>query len=165
MLLGFVLYAHWDGGSVGDWLAKAFAWLIGEARLGVPVALAGAGALLWMRPLLSTIKPFRAGALLLFGAGALALAGNGPRARLLVGQLLPRPRRHRRPGRAVGSPRGCSARRGAHILAVFLALAGVVLLSGGSLAAWIRHGGPARSPARRATAARRGAAAQGGRSG
>ena len=30
---------------------------------------------------------------------------------------------------------------GAHILAVFLALAGVVLLSGGSLAAAIRHGG------------------------
>ncbi len=29
VLLGFVLYAHWDGGRVGDSLAKGLAWLIG----------------------------------------------------------------------------------------------------------------------------------------
>jgi S-DNA-T family DNA segregation ATPase FtsK/SpoIIIE len=140
VLLGFVLYAHWDGGSVGDSLAKAFAWLIGEARLGVPVALAGTGALLWMRPLLSTIKPFRAGALLLFGAGALALAGNGLVHGFWSASYF---RGH---GGIVGQGELWLASRllgttGAHILAVFLALAGVVLLSGGSLAAWIRHGG------------------------
>src|SRR5450755_493821 len=77
VLLGFVLYGHWDGGRVGDALAKALAWLIGEARLGFPVAVAGAGALLLMRPLIPTVKPFRAGAILLFAASALALAGNG----------------------------------------------------------------------------------------
>ncbi len=43
VLLGFVLYAHWDGGRAGDSLAKGLAWLIGEARLGIPVALVGGG--------------------------------------------------------------------------------------------------------------------------
>jgi S-DNA-T family DNA segregation ATPase FtsK/SpoIIIE len=158
VLLGFVLYAHWDGGSVGDSLAKAFAWLIGEARLGVPVALAGTGALFWMRPVLPTIKPFRAGALLLFGAAALALAGNGPAHGFWS------PSYFRGHGGILGQGELWLAARllgttGAHILAVFLALAGVVLLSGGSLAAWIRHGGllVARATRRRrdaATAAR-----------
>ena len=140
VLLGFVLYAHWDGGSVGDSLAKAFAWLIGEARLGVPVALAGTGALFWMRPVLSTLRPFRAGALHLFGAGALALAGNGPAHGFWSASYF---RGH---GGILGQGELWLASRllgttGAHILAVFLALAGVVLLTGGSLAGWIRHGG------------------------
>src|ERR1700681_2766166 len=77
VLLGFVLYGHWDGGRVGDSLAKGLAWLIGEARLGFPVALAGAGAVLLLPPLIPTVRPFRAGAILLFAASALALAGNG----------------------------------------------------------------------------------------
>jgi S-DNA-T family DNA segregation ATPase FtsK/SpoIIIE len=140
VLLGFVLYAHWDGGRVGDSLAKGLAWLVGEARLGVPVALAGAGALLWLRPLLPTIKPFRAGAILLFAASALALAGNGPLHGFWLSTYF---RAH---GGILGQAELWLASRligttGAHILAVFLALAGVVLLSGGSLAAAIRHAG------------------------
>jgi DNA segregation ATPase FtsK/SpoIIIE, S-DNA-T family len=140
VLLGFVLYAHWDGGRVGDSLAKALAWLIGEARLGVPVALAAAGAMLWMRPLLPTLKPFRAGAILLFAAGTLALAGNGSLHRFWT------PGYFRVHGGVLGQAELWLASRllgttGAHILAVFLALAGIVLLSGGSLAAAVRHGG------------------------
>src|ERR1700687_1846689 len=77
VLLGFVLYGHWDGGRVGDALAKALAWLIGDARLGFPVGLAVAGPVLLLRPLIPTVKPFRAGAILLLAASALALAGNG----------------------------------------------------------------------------------------
>ena len=155
VLLGFVLYAHWDGGRVGDWLAKGLAWLVGEARLGVPVALAAAGGLLWMRPLLPTIKPFRAGAILLFAASALALAGNGPLHGFWSSAYF---RVH---GGILGQGELWAASRligttGAHILAVFLALAGIVLLSGGSLAAAIRHGGVRLA---RATRERREAAA------
>jgi S-DNA-T family DNA segregation ATPase FtsK/SpoIIIE len=140
VLLGFVLYAHWDGGRVGDSLAKALAWLIGEARLGVPVALAAGGAMLWMRPLLPTLKPFRAGAILLFAAGTLALAGDGLLHRFWT------PGYFRVHGGVLGQAELWLASRllgttGAHILAVFLALAGIVLLSGGSLAAAVRHGG------------------------
>jgi len=140
VLLGFVLYAHWDGGSVGDWLAKGLAWLIGEARLGVPVALAGTGTLLWMRPLLATLKPFRAGAVLLFAAGALVLAGDGPAHDFWSSGYF---KAH---GGILGQSELWVAARligttGAHILAVFLGLAGLILLSGGSLAAAIRNGG------------------------
>jgi S-DNA-T family DNA segregation ATPase FtsK/SpoIIIE len=154
VLLGFVLYAHWDGGRVGDSLARGLAWLMGEARLGVPVALAATGGLLWMRPLLPTVKPFRAGATLLFAACMLALAGNGPSHDFWSSAYF---RVH---GGAVGQGELWLASRllgttGAHILAVFLALAGVVLLSGGSLAAAIRHGGVAIA---RATRERRQAA-------
>jgi len=160
VLLGFVLYAHWDGGRVGDWLATGLAWLIGEARLGVPVALAGAGALLWMRPLLASVKPFRAGAILLFAASALALAGNGPLHDFWT------PAYFRVHGGILGQGELWVASRligttGAQILAVFLALAGIVLLSGGSLAAAIRHGGlrvaRATRERREAAAATRGA--------
>jgi S-DNA-T family DNA segregation ATPase FtsK/SpoIIIE len=140
VLLGFVLYAHWDGGRAGDSLAKGLAWLIGEARLGIPVALVGAGVVLVMRPLIPTVKPFRAGTVLLFAAGALALAGNGPRHAFWSSPYF---RGH---GGILGQAELWAASRllgvtGAHILAVFLALAGIVLLSGGSLAAAIRHGG------------------------
>jgi len=158
VLLGFVLYAHWDGGRAGDSLAKALAWLIGEARLGIPVALVGAGVVLVMRPLIPTVKPFRAGTILLFAAGALALAGNGPRHAFWSSAYF---RGH---GGVLGQAELWAAARllgvtGAHILAVFLALAGVVLLSGGSLAAAIRHGGVRLAEARR----ERRAAARAGR--
>jgi len=52
ILLGFVIYAHWDGGSGGDSFARALGWLFGKARLGMPVAIGGAGVILWMRPVL-----------------------------------------------------------------------------------------------------------------
>ena len=31
VLLGFVLYPHWDGGSIGDWFARALALPINHA--------------------------------------------------------------------------------------------------------------------------------------
>ena len=140
VLLGFVLYAHWDGGSVGDWTAKALAWLIGEAKLGIPVALAGAAVLLWLRPVMPTVRPFRAGAVLLLAARALALAGSAPAHGYWSAAYF---RSH---GGLVGQSELWAASRligttGARILGVFLALAGVILLSGGSLAALLRKGG------------------------
>jgi len=155
VLLGFVLYAHWDGGRIGDWSAKGLAWLIGQARLGVPVALGATGTVMWLRPVLPTVRPFRSGAVLLFAAGTLALAGNGPLHGFWSSAYV---RGH---GGVLGQGELWAASRlvgttGAHILAVFLALAGVVLLSGGSLAAAIRQGGVVLA---RATRERRRAAA------
>ena len=168
MLLGFVLYAHWDGGRVGDSLAKGLAWLIGEARLGVPVALAAAGFAAWVRPLLANLKPLRAGALLLFASATLALAGGHPAHGFWSAAAF------RANGGVLGQAELWVASRligatGAHILAVFLALAGVVLVSGGSLAVAVRRAGvtlrtdrtraPQRPPApRRAHRAARAAA-------
>ena len=157
VLLGFVLYVHWDGGSVGDSLATAFP----GCRRG-PTRRAGRArryrGVVLDAPCAADDAPFRAGALLLFGAAALALAGNGPAHGFWS------PSYFRGHGGILGQGELWLAARllgttGAHILAVFLVLAGVVLLSGGSLAAWIRHGGllVARATRRRrdaATAAR-----------
>src|SRR5579862_8839372 len=74
VFLGFVIYGHWDGGRVGDWLARGLGSLVGDTRLGIPIACAGAGALALMRPNLPTVRPFRTGAILLLLASALALA-------------------------------------------------------------------------------------------
>jgi len=140
VLLGFVLYAHWDGGRVGNSLVSALAWLIGRARLGVPVALAGGGVLLWLRPVLPAIRPVRTGAIVLFAASALALAGNGPAHHFWSSRYF---EAH---GGVIGQAELWAASRligttGAQILAVFLALTGVILLSGGSLAGVVRRGG------------------------
>jgi S-DNA-T family DNA segregation ATPase FtsK/SpoIIIE len=140
VLLGFVLYGHLHGGSVGDSLAKALAWLIGEARLGVPVALAGSAVLLWLRPVLPAPRTTRSGAVLLLAASALALAGDAG------GRGFWSATYFRAHGGVLGQAELWAASRligttGAHILAVFLLLAGVILLSGGSLAALIRKAG------------------------
>jgi len=138
VFLGFVIYGHWDGGRFGDWLARGLASLIGQTRLGVPVACAGAGALFVMRPAIPTIRPFRAGAILLFAASALALAVGGPAhvrwadAGAHGGVL----------GEAeLWAAASLIGTAGAQILAAFLALAGVFLVSGGALGAAVRAGG------------------------
>ena len=138
IFLGFVIYGHWDGGRVGDWLARGLASLIGQTRLGVPVAFAGAGALFVMRPTIPTIRPFRAGAILLFAASALALAVGGPAHVRWAGAGA-----H---GGLLGEAELWAAASligtaGAQILAGFLALAGVFLVSGGALGAAVRAGG------------------------
>jgi len=137
VFLGCVIYGHWDGGRVGDWLARALASAIGGARLGVPIACAGAGALLVLRPVIPNVRPLRVGAILLFIAATLALAAAGPSHGIWATAS-----KH---GGALGAAELWAASRlvgttGAEILAVFLALAGAVLLSGGSLSAAIRIG-------------------------
>jgi S-DNA-T family DNA segregation ATPase FtsK/SpoIIIE len=152
VFLGFVIYGHWDGGRVGDWLARGLGSIVGDARLGIPVACAGAGALLLMRPALPTVRPFRTGAILLFLASALALAAGGPQHVSWTGASA-----H---GGVLGEAElwaaaGLVGTAGAEILAAFLALAGVFLLSGGALGAALRAGGAhlARAARTRRTAA------------
>src|SRR3954462_4257842 len=80
--LAFVFYLGWDGGKVGEGLAKAFVFLFGGVGYLVPVAMFGAGAVLVLRPRLPSVRPFRSGAICLFLALMLGLAagsfGLGP---------------------------------------------------------------------------------------
>jgi S-DNA-T family DNA segregation ATPase FtsK/SpoIIIE len=147
VFLAFPVYLGWDGGAAGQAAIDGLAYLVGKVALAVPVTIVAAGSLFVMRPVLPTVRPFRAGALCLFAALTLALAGAtfglGP------------------PGLRVGywnapyfEPRGgivgeallyASATAfstiGAHILAVFLFVAGVLLLTGASVAGVLRATG------------------------
>jgi DNA segregation ATPase FtsK/SpoIIIE, S-DNA-T family len=140
----FLVYFGWDGGRAGSQAVEGLRWLLGAVHYVVPIALVAAGALLILRPMLPAVRPFRTGALCLFGALTLGLAagtlGLGPgghrpawwdahwvKARGgMTGEAL---------DWVVGTLFGSV---GAHILAVFLFLAGVLLLTGASLASVIK---------------------------
>jgi S-DNA-T family DNA segregation ATPase FtsK/SpoIIIE len=139
ILLGFVIYARWDGGSGGDSFARALGWLFGEARLAMPVAIGGAGVLLWMRPVLPALGPLRSGAALLLAATTLILAGASTHHFWSSAFF----RAH---GGLLGQTELWAASQaigvtGAHVLAVFLAIAAAMLLTGGRLAVLIRQAG------------------------
>src|SRR3954468_11558827 len=139
--LAFVFYLGWDGGKVGEGLAHGFVFLFGGVGYLVPVVLFGAGAVLVLRPILPSVRPFRSGAICLLLALMLGLAagsfGLGP----------DHPARHgffhadyfRDHGGAVGDALYFVAKTlfssfGAHIIFVFLMLAGILLITGGSIA-------------------------------
>jgi DNA segregation ATPase FtsK/SpoIIIE, S-DNA-T family len=145
VFLGFVLYAGWDGGHAGHGLSTALGWLLGRTRALVPPALAGAGAalLLDQAPEGDEDAPrahARAtGAGCLFAAGMLALAAgtlglsSGPAA----GHGAWSSAHVQTHGGIVGEALYQLGHRlvqdvGVDILVAFLALAGVVLLSGRS---------------------------------
>jgi len=140
----FLVYGGVDGGRAGDWTVDSLRWLLGAVHYGVPVALLAGGAIIMLRPMLPAVRPFRAGAICLFAALCLGLAagtlGLGPEGG--------------RPGfwdpdwvRTRGGMAGealywCASTLlggvGAHILAVFLFLAGVLLLTGASVAGVVK---------------------------
>ena len=110
-------------------------------RVGTPVALVAAGALLVMRPALPAgVRPFRAGALCLLAASCLGLAvgtlGFGP------GDGAPVAER----GGHLGQVMADASTRlfsdvGAHILAIFLFCAALLLLTGATVAGVLRATG------------------------
>jgi S-DNA-T family DNA segregation ATPase FtsK/SpoIIIE len=140
VFFGFLVYASSDGGEAGSWTVDSLRWLLGAVHYGVPVALLAGGAILVLRPVLPAVRPFRAGALCLFAALCLALAAGT----LGLGPEGGRPglwddtwvRSH---GGMVGEALYWGSSRliggvGADILAIFLFLAGVLLLTGASVA-------------------------------
>ncbi len=144
VFLAFPLYASWDGGAGGRALLLGLADAVGEIRYAVPVALAAAGALLILRPVLPTLRPFRAGALCLLLATTLALAagtlGVGPGETGSEHWVLAEMRDR---GGALGEAllrgsSGLTGMVGAHILAIFLFVAGVLLLTGGTIGGAVR---------------------------
>ena len=147
VFLAFPVYLGWDGGAFGQAATDGLAYLVGEVALAVPVAIVLAGALFVLRPVLPAVRPFRAGALCLFAALTLALAGgtfgigppgvrdgywNEPFFELrggIVGDAL------------LYAVATAVSTIGAHILAVFLFVAGVLLLTGASVAGMLRATG------------------------
>src|SRR4051795_12712080 len=132
-----VFYLGWAGGQVGEAMADGFLLLFGGAGYLVPVALFGTGAVLVLRPMLPAVHPFRTGALCLGAALCLGLAagslGLGPGDTVRHGTFDPEYLRSH--GGLVGEALFYAIRTlfqevGAHILFVFLLLAGLLLLTG-----------------------------------
>jgi S-DNA-T family DNA segregation ATPase FtsK/SpoIIIE len=152
IFMGFVLYGSGGpgaaGGRAGEALAVAFGWVLGRARILVPVALAIGGGALLLRPVLPALRPLRTGAVCLFASLTLALAAgtlglsSGP-ARAGEAWTSVHLQSH---GGVAGEALYQLTHRlvqdvGVSILVVFLLIVGVILITGASLAGVIRATG------------------------
>ncbi|HEX5894833.1 MAG TPA: DNA translocase FtsK 4TM domain-containing protein, partial [Thermoleophilaceae bacterium] len=136
-----VFYLGWAGGEVGEILADAMLFMFGGVGYGAPIVLFAAGALIVIRPMIPAVHPFKTGTLCLAGALMLGLAagslglgpGDTPRDGFLDASYL----EHH--GGLVGESLFWASAKlfstaGSHILFMFLLLAGVLLLTGASVA-------------------------------
>ncbi len=140
VFLGFVVYLGWDGGQAGEGLVEGLRWLVGGGHYVMPAALAAAGAVIVLRPVLPAVRPFRSGAICLSTAIVLGLAagtlGAGPGGERPAAWDVPYAEAH---GGMAGEALYWLASTlfsalGAHIIAVFLFVAGALLLTGASVA-------------------------------
>jgi S-DNA-T family DNA segregation ATPase FtsK/SpoIIIE len=144
VFLATVLYFHWKGGKVGAGMADGLRFAFGAIAYVVPVAVIAAGAILVLRPVLPTTRPFVPGALCLFAALTLAVAAG-------TFGLGPAGVRHGFWHQAWFEARGGGlgegelwltstllGMAGAHIVAVFLFLAAALLLTGATVAGVVR---------------------------
>jgi S-DNA-T family DNA segregation ATPase FtsK/SpoIIIE len=76
VFMGFVLYGGWNGGRVGQGLAEALGWCVGEAKAFAPLALVAGGGALLARPAWPQMRPLRTGATCLAAAVMLGLAAG-----------------------------------------------------------------------------------------
>jgi S-DNA-T family DNA segregation ATPase FtsK/SpoIIIE len=145
IFLGGVAYAHWAGGALGDGAVRATRFVFGSLGYAVPAALAAAGALVLAREFRPPARPMRTGTICLVAALTLALAagtlGLGPGAAAV--HTVWRPASFESRGGIVGQSEYWLAAHllsnlGASILAVFLFIAGLILLSGATLAGVMR---------------------------
>jgi S-DNA-T family DNA segregation ATPase FtsK/SpoIIIE len=136
-----VFYLGWAGGEVGEALADAILFMFGGVGYGAPVLLFAAGALIVIRPMIPAVHPFKTGTLCLATALMLGLAagslGLGPGATPRDGFLDAYYLQHH--GGLVGETLFWASAKlfstaGSHILFMFLLLAGVLLLTGASIA-------------------------------
>jgi len=136
-----VFYLGWAGGEVGQALADAMLFMFGGVGYAAPVVLFAAGALIVIRPMIPAVHPFKTGTLCLGTALMLALAagslGLGPGDTPRDGFFDPAYLEHH--GGLVGESLFWASAKlfstaGSHILFMFLLLAGVLLLTGASIA-------------------------------
>ncbi len=147
VFLAFVLYLGAAGGSVGGAASDGLRLLLGEVAYAAPIALVVGGLLVVARTLVPATQPLKAGAACLFAAVTLALAagtlglgdhsGDGG---LWAGETL------EANGGAVGASLYWVASNlfsdvGAHIISVFLFLAGLLLVSGVTVASLLGAAG------------------------
>src|SRR3954470_10075697 len=142
LFFAFLVYFGWDGGRAGSQAVEGLRWLLGAGHYLVPFALVAAGAILMLRPVLPAVRPFRSGAICLFLAVTLGLSAGtiGP------GGERPswwEPTWVKTRGGMVGETLDWGVETllgsvGAHLLAVFLFIAGVLLVTGASIAGVIK---------------------------
>ena len=124
IFLAAVMYAHWNGGYVGVWIAHALRELVGGTAYALPGALAVVGALMVARSALIDVRPFRSG-LVIFWLGLLLLLGRhdggfgGRMLEWMFGTLL--------------------GRGGAKLLGITGMVIGGLLFSGASIGAFLRR--------------------------
>jgi S-DNA-T family DNA segregation ATPase FtsK/SpoIIIE len=147
VFLAFPLYAGWDGGRAGDGVVDGLALLIGQLRYVAPIGVICAGAVIVLRPVLPSVRPFKSGGIcftlalaLMFSAGTLGL-GPGTIRHGYWDQDFIRER-----GGYLGESlfyvgHTLIGSIGTHIFALFLMLAGVLLLTGASLAGILKATG------------------------
>ncbi|HEY6399322.1 MAG TPA: DNA translocase FtsK [Solirubrobacteraceae bacterium] len=148
IFLGGVAYQEWSGGALGDRMMVAVRFLIGALGYAIPVCLVAGGALVLVRELRPPGRSVRAAVVCLIAGTALALAagtfGIGPGA--LHGNGFWRAAQFERRGGILGQAELWASSHlfstlGAHMLAVFLVLAGLILLSGATIAGIARATG------------------------
>jgi DNA segregation ATPase FtsK/SpoIIIE, S-DNA-T family len=155
--LGYVLYLGWDGGRIGDGSETALSYAVGAGALVFPVALGLAGIGLIVRPLLPSpgalavgVVAIAAGLLLALAAQTAGLGPGGTREELFDPAFFPD---H---GGALGevlywATTTLFQRLGAHIIAVVLLLAGLLLVWGRSISDLIGAGRRGLEHAKRGT--------------
>ncbi len=143
VFFAFLIWLGWDGGRAGGWAVDGLRRLLGAVHYGVPVALLAIAALLVLREMLPAVRPFRSGGLCLFfamtlglAAGTLGVGPGGSEVRWEAEWVRPR-------GGLVGEGLYWAASTalgtvGAHIIALFLFIAAVLLLTGASVAGVIK---------------------------
>ena len=148
VFLGGVSYLDWAGGALGDGAVRAARFVFGALGYAVPVALVIAGLLILMREWRPPTRPLRTGLGCLVAALTLMLAagtlGIGPGA-TPAAQFWHAAAFERRGG-IVGQAEfwvisHLLSTLGADILAVFLFVAGLILVSGATLATVVRATG------------------------
>ena len=163
IFLAFPLWLGWDAGAIGAGLSDGLAWAFGALKWGAPLGFAVIGGLVVLRPVMPAFRPFRAGGIVLFAALELALGagtlGLGPGG---AHDAFWRPELFEVRGGIVGEAELWLASTllgtiGAHILAVFLLLTAVTLLTGASAASVVRSGALAAADTTRSFRTPRGA--------
>ncbi|MBV9808319.1 MAG: DNA translocase FtsK [Solirubrobacterales bacterium] len=148
ILLGGVAYFHWDGGTLGNGAVTAMRFVLGALGYVVPAALVVAGALVLARDVRPPARPLRTGVICLTASITLALAagtlGIGPG--MLHGAAFWRAASFEDRGGVVGQGElwvtsQLISTLGADILAVFLFVAGLILVTGATLAGVLRATG------------------------
>ncbi len=148
--LVFVLYFGWAGGRLGSGFSDGLTYLFGLVAYLTPIALFATGGILMFRPALPSVRPLRTGAAVLFGglllafaAGTFGLAGGRDESVVFFDSgWFP----------SHGGVLGESfywlfatllQPLGAHLLAVFALIAGLLLLTGTTVAAVLSRSGNA----------------------
>jgi S-DNA-T family DNA segregation ATPase FtsK/SpoIIIE len=148
VFLGGVAYLHWAGGALGDGFVRTAKLIFGALGYAVPGALVAGGGLILVRELRPPARPLRTGVLCLIVALTLALAagtlglGPGP----TPTHEFWRSAAYESRGGVVGQAElwvisHLLSTLGANILAVFLLIAGLILVTGATLAGIVRATG------------------------